>query len=98
MLVQSLVLRRALPVSRADSRENGYRALLRSIPAIVREQPVLRLRALYGALAMGAFSVLWTSIAFLLARAPYGYGSGTIGLFGLGGAAGAPAGGGARRL
>jgi predicted MFS family arabinose efflux permease len=89
MLAQSLVLWRTLPHSRADSTETGYRALLRSIPAIVREQPVLRLRALYGGLAMGAFSVLWTSIAFLLAKAPYGYGSGTIGLFGLAGAAGA---------
>ena len=89
MLVQSLVLWRTLPRSRADSGETHYGALLRSIPAIVREQPVLRLRAVYGAMAMGAFSVLWTSMAFLLAKAPYGYSSGTIGLFGLAGAAGA---------
>jgi len=42
-----------------------------------------------GALAMAGFSVLWTSIAFLLARAPYEYGEGAIGLFGLAGLAGA---------
>jgi predicted MFS family arabinose efflux permease len=89
MLVQALVLSRTLPRSRADAAERRYGALLRSIPAIVREQPVLRLRALFGALSMGAFSVLWTSIAFLLAQPPYGYGTGTIGLFGLAGAAGA---------
>jgi predicted MFS family arabinose efflux permease len=89
MLVQALILWRALPRSRADAGERSYGALLRSIPAIVREQPVLRLRAAYGALGMGAFSVLWTSIAFLLAQPPYGYGTGTIGLFGLVGAAGA---------
>jgi predicted MFS family arabinose efflux permease len=89
MLAQSAVLRRALPRSRADAAETGYGALLRSIPSIVRDQPVLRLRSLYGALGMGAFSVLWTSIAFLLAKAPYGYSSGTIGLFGLAGAGGA---------
>ena len=35
------------------------------------------------------FSILWTAIAFLLAREPYGYADGTIGLFGLAGLAGA---------
>ena len=33
--------------------------------------------------------MLWTSLAFLLAGRPYHYGSGTIGLFGLVGVAGA---------
>jgi predicted MFS family arabinose efflux permease len=55
----------------------------------VRAEPRLRERALFGALSMAAFSVLWTAIAFLLAGAPYEYRSGTIGLFGLVGAAGA---------
>jgi predicted MFS family arabinose efflux permease len=88
MVVQSLVLARTLPRSRADT-DLGYGGLLASVPAIVRNEPVLRLRALFGALSMGAFSVLWTSIAFLLSRPPYGYGPGAIGLFGLAGAAGA---------
>jgi MFS family permease len=38
---------------------------------------------------MGCFSVLWTSIAFLLSGAPYHYGNTVIGLFGLAGLAGA---------
>jgi predicted MFS family arabinose efflux permease len=88
MLVQAGVLARMLPRSREHS-ELSYGGLLRSIPAIVRAEPLLRERALFGALSMAGFSVLWTSIAFLLAGAPYGYGSGTIGLFGLVGAAGA---------
>ena len=50
---------------------------------------MLRRRALFGALSFGAFSVLWTTLAFLLSGAPYGYGEGAIGLFGLVGAAGA---------
>jgi predicted MFS family arabinose efflux permease len=38
---------------------------------------------------MGCFSVLWTSIAFVLAGPPYHYSTDKIGLFGLVGAAGA---------
>lgn len=88
MVVQSLVLSRALP--RSEPRTGlSYGGLLRSIPAIVRAEPRLRERALFGALSMAGFSVLWTSIAFLLAGAPHDYGPGAIGLFGLVGAAGA---------
>jgi predicted MFS family arabinose efflux permease len=42
-----------------------------------------------GALGFAGFSVLWTSIAFLLGGAPYHYGEAVIGLFGLAGVAGA---------
>ena len=52
-------------------------------------EPVLRRRALYGVFSFAPFSVLWTTLAFLLSGPPYGYGEGTIGLFGLVGAAGA---------
>jgi predicted MFS family arabinose efflux permease len=45
--------------------------------------------ALLVPLSMAGFSALWTSIAFLLAKPPYGYGEGVIGLFGLAGLAGA---------
>lgn len=44
---------------------------------------------LVGATAFGCFSVLWTSVAFLLAGPPYHYGNAAIGLFGLAGLAGA---------
>lgn len=60
-----------------------YADLLRSVLSLIAEGPVLRQRMARGALAMGGFSVLWTSIAFLLARAPYDYSEGVIGLFGL---------------
>jgi predicted MFS family arabinose efflux permease len=82
------VLRRALP----SYRENvhlSYPGVLLSVVTIFREQPILRRRALYGALAFASFSVLWTSLAFLLAGSPYHYRSGIIGLFGLVGVAGA---------
>jgi predicted MFS family arabinose efflux permease len=97
MLVLAAVLARALP-SAAPPAAMPYPELLRSVGALVREEPLLRRRMAYGALGMAGFSVLWTAIAFLLARAPYGYGEGTIGLFGLAGLAGAGAASAAGRL
>lgn len=88
MLALALVLRRNLPVVKPTERLR-YRELLRSVWTLITEEPVLRQRMVLGALTMGGFSVLWTSIAFLLARAPYHYGEGVIGLFGLAGLAGA---------
>jgi len=77
-----------LPVA-GEAARGGYGGLLRSVGTLIREEPILRRRMAYGALGFAAFSVLWTSLAFLLARPPYGYGQATIGAFGLLGAAGA---------
>jgi predicted MFS family arabinose efflux permease len=66
-----------------------YPALLRTVLELVRDEPLLRQRMLLGATAFGCFSVLWTSVAFLLSGAPYHYGNAVIGLFGLAGLAGA---------
>lgn len=68
-----------------------YRELLGSVVHLMRTEPVLRLRSAFGALAFAAFNVLWTSLAFLLANPPYGYGRAVIGLFGLLGVGGAVA-------
>jgi predicted MFS family arabinose efflux permease len=97
MLVLAAVLARALPAS-APPAEMRYPELLRSVGTLIREQPVLRRRMAYGALGMAGFSVLWTAIAPLLARPPYGYGEAVIGLFGLAGLAGAGAASAAGRL
>jgi predicted MFS family arabinose efflux permease len=69
----------------------SYPLLLRSIGTLVRDEPVLRLRAVFGFLGFGAFTILWTSISFLLASPPYSFSEAIIGLFGLAGAAGAVA-------
>lgn len=88
MLALAVALRRGLsPTEPAES--VPYPELLRSVVALVRSEPVLRQRMALGACSMGGFSVLWTSIAFLLAKPPYEYGEGVIGLFGLAGLAGA---------
>ncbi len=88
MLVLAVTLRLALPEDPTAS-ELGYLALLRSAGRLALEQPVLRQRALLGALGFAAFSAVWTTLAFLLSGAPYHYPIAVIGLFGLVGAAGA---------
>ncbi len=88
MVALALALHRGLPVV-APTERLRYSELLRSVFSLIAEEPVLRRRMALGLLAMVGFSVLWTSITFLLAGAPYHYGEGVIGLFGLAGAAGA---------
>jgi predicted MFS family arabinose efflux permease len=89
MAVQAVVLARSLPQWKSPTTIH-YRGLLASVWALVRDEPVLRLRAVYGLLSFACFSVLWTSVAFLLAR-NYHYTVAVIGLFGLAGAGGAAA-------
>ena len=88
MVALSLVLRRRLPEVRPPS-TLSYPSVLRSVGRLIAEHPTLRVRMLYGAFGMAQFSVLWTTIAFMLAGPPYHYGTATIGLFGLVGLAGA---------
>ena len=83
----ALILRRALPHIVPDA-GTSYPALLRSLAALFREQPVLRRASLIGGALFGAFSVLWTVLAYRLAAAPYHAGSGVTGVFGLAGLAG----------
>ncbi|HUB73127.1 MAG TPA: MFS transporter [Solirubrobacteraceae bacterium] len=97
MLGLCAVLRAALPEVRPTT-ALSYPRLLRSVGRLVAEQPTLRMRMFYGTLGMGQFSVLWTTIAFLLAGPSYRYGDATIGLFGLVGLAGALAAQAAGRL
>jgi predicted MFS family arabinose efflux permease len=97
MLVLAVVLARALPPTPPVT-DLPYARLLRSVGELVRDEPLLRRRMVYGAAGMAGFSVLWTAIAFLLSGDPYNYGEGTIGLFGLAGLVGAGAAQGAGRL
>jgi predicted MFS family arabinose efflux permease len=88
VVVLAALLARTLP--HEDSRPSiQYGDLLRSVVHLVRTQPVLRFRSALGALAFATFNVLWTSLAFLLAKPPYRYSDAVIGLFGLLGAGGA---------
>ncbi|MEU4445697.1 MFS transporter [Actinosynnema sp. NPDC050801] len=90
MVALAVTLHRTLPdVAVAD--RISYRDLLRSVVSIVREEPVLRLRCVYGFLSFAGFSALWASMAFLLTAPPYLFGESLIGAFGLLGVVGAVA-------
>jgi predicted MFS family arabinose efflux permease len=90
MVALSVALWRALPAV-PNSEQAPYLRLLGSVIKLVRGEPLLRLRMVYGGLGMASFTILWTSLALLLSRPPFDYGAGVIGLFGLAGLAGAGA-------
>lgn len=88
MLLQAFILNRLLPIEPAQNRQ-AYGALLLSILHLMRDEPLLRRRIIYGMSVFAAFSALWTSLPFLLAPPPYAYSDSLIGMFGLLGVAGA---------
>ena len=96
MVVMALALWRGLPKVKQENHLN-YPQLLASVFSLFTRDKLLRTRALLGCFTFANFSILWTSMAFLLAAPPFNYSEGVIGLFGLAGAAGAlgarPAGG-----
>lgn len=97
MVVLAAALWRALPLVGARGGQR-YGPLLRSIGTLVREEPTLRRRMVYGSLGMMSFTLVWTALTFLLVAEPYGYSEGTIGLFGIAGLFGAFAAQGAGRI
>ena len=87
MLIQAGILFRALPAEPPQSKQT-YGTLLLSILHLIRDEPILRRRIVYGMTVFASFSVLWTSLPFLLAPPPYSYSDSLIGLFGLLGVSG----------
>ncbi|MBA7942428.1 MFS transporter [Citrobacter sp. RHBSTW-00271] len=96
MTLMAIALWRGLPKMKSETHLN-YPQLLGSVFSLFIHDKLLRTRAMLGCLTFANFSILWTSMAFLLAAPPFNYSEGMIGLFGLAGAAGAlgarPAGG-----
>ncbi|WP_328806115.1 MFS transporter, partial [Paraburkholderia solitsugae] len=90
MVAVAAMLARVLP--RVEPTFSGsYGALMRSLFALLREEPVVRQTASIAALQFAAFSAFWTTLAFHLHGLNASYGSETAGLFGLVGVAGASA-------
>jgi predicted MFS family arabinose efflux permease len=96
MVIMAVALWRGLPTVKQENHLN-YPQLLGSVFSLFIKDSLLRTRAMLGCLTFANFSILWTSMAFLLASPPFNFSEGVIGLFGLAGAAGAlgarPAGG-----
>ncbi len=63
--------------------------LVASLWTVLRDEPVLRRRAVYQALCMAAFGSFWTSIALRLAAPPFDLSQTGIAVFALAGAGGA---------
>ena len=89
MIVLSVLLSRMLP-KHPPAHTSTYPQLMLSTLRLVREEPVLRRRAVCQALMFGAFSCFWTSVAFELIQRHH-LGQAWIGIFALVGAAGAAA-------
>ena len=88
MAVLAVALWRAMP-ERRPSTSLRYRELLGSVGTLIRGEPLLRRRMVYGACGFGGFSLVWTTLSFLLSDPPFNFGEAEIGLFGLAGLVGA---------
>ncbi|WGS24688.1 MFS transporter [Bradyrhizobium sp. ISRA464] len=88
MIVLTAALARYLPTLKPAA-ATSYGALLRSFPRLLREEPVLRVRAWTAALVMASFTAFWAAIALRLPDAPFNLDARGIALFALIGVAGA---------
>jgi len=93
MLVLSGLLLRTLPSRQKSTAAPSYPALIISMVALFREEPILRTRAVLALLIFASFNVLWTPLALPLGAPPLSLSHSAIGVFGLAGLAGALAAG-----
>jgi len=90
MTLLAVALGRYLPTLRPAVRV-GYGDLLRSFPKLLREEPVLRVRAWTASLVMASFTAFWSAVALRLPDAPFTLDAKGIAAFALIGVAGAAA-------
>src|SRR3989344_3138352 len=89
MVAVALALWWAMPRSRNAGRAQGYGQVLRSLGTLALRHPRLRSRALLGGLSFASVSVLFSTMALVLAGPAHRLGDAGIGLVGLAGVAGA---------
>ncbi len=80
-LVLMAIVWSGLPETEGNS-ELSYAGLLASLGAMLRDWPSLRVACLTGFFMFGAFSALWGTLATLVGRPPYNFGSDAAGAFG----------------
>ena len=69
--------------------KGSYKELMLSLIHLAKEEPLLRLAAIRGALCYACFGAFWTTLVFLLREPPFRAGPDVAGAFGLIGAFGA---------
>ncbi|RDC64712.1 MFS transporter [Adhaeribacter pallidiroseus] len=69
--------------------KGNYKTLMQSLVTLIRDEPLLRMAAIRGALCFASFAAFWTTLTFLLREPPFNAGSDVAGAFGLVGAFGA---------
>lgn len=92
LLAAAAALARTMPrhdPGRPGLTARGYRDLLASMVALVRDFPALRLRSVLAALSLASFVVQGAAVTFLLAGPRFGWTPTAIGAIGLLGAVGA---------
>lgn len=88
MLVCLVVIIRVLP-DIIPTFSGKYTNLMKSLIALIREYPLLRIYSIRAALAFGSFLAMWSCLAFKMELSPFHAGSNIVGLLGLCGIAGA---------
>lgn len=83
-------LARYLPTLQPTGRAS-YTELLLSFPRLLREEPVLRVRAWTASLVMASFTAFWSAVALRLPEAPFDLDAKGVAAFALIGVAGAAA-------
>jgi predicted MFS family arabinose efflux permease len=84
VVVLAFALPRTVPTYRGH-----YLGLLATVWHLMRDQPVLREAALFGAMLFGSFMVFWSNLIHLMETPAFALGPRAVGLYGLLGAAAA---------
>lgn len=87
MALMALALATVMPRRQPQARST-YGRMLRSLPSLLREVPILRRRAAYHAALYASFSLFWIAIPLLLGSEEFGLTQRGIGFFALAGASG----------
>jgi len=85
MIPSTFVMLDALPRT-APTYRGHYLGLLATVWHLIRDQPVLREAALFGAMLFGSFMVFWSNLIHLMETPAFALGPRAVGLYGLLGA------------
>jgi predicted MFS family arabinose efflux permease len=88
MVVLAITLYFLLPEVYPDYK-GSYKELMTSLISLIKEEPILRVASIRGALCFAGFAGFWTTLVFLLREPQFHAGSEVAGAFGLVGAFGA---------